>query len=306
MRFFENGPAIPDELLHARDEGRVVFFCGAGVSQAKAGLPGFFGLAEEVMKTLGVQADSPAQKLLKEARNFEAQTGVAGVIPADRIFGPYWLRGRRRSSRVAGVIAADRIFGLLEREGFSTDDIEKAVASALRPKLQPNGKPDLTAHRIILDLATTREGLVHVVTTNFDCLFDRLFDDCGRDLSSWQRPRLPDPSRPKDMDGIVYLHGKVTSDYQGAEGDGFVLSSSQFGQAYLSEGWATSFFREIIESYVVVFVGYTADDPPVHYLLEGLNRQIKDKERQVYAFQPGNADEATSKWRAQRGYGHSL
>ena len=25
MRFFENGPAIPDELLHARDKGRVVF-----------------------------------------------------------------------------------------------------------------------------------------------------------------------------------------------------------------------------------------------------------------------------------------
>ena len=272
MRFFENGPAIPDELLHARDEGRVVFFCGAGVSQAKAGLPGFFGLAEKVMETLGVLVDSPARKLLEEARNLEAKTGVVGVIPADRIF------------------------GLLEREGFSTDDIEKAVASVLRPKLQPNGKPDLTAHRIILDLATTREGLVHVVTTNFDRLFDRLFDDCGRDLSSRQRSRLPDPSRPKDMDGIVYLHGKVTYDYQGAKGDGFVLSSSQFGQAYLSEGWATSFFREIIESYVVVFVGYSADDPPVHYLLEGLNRQIKDKERQVYAFQAGNVDDAASKW----------
>ena len=290
MRFFENGPAIPGELLHARDEGRVVFFCGAGVSQAKAGLPGFFGLAEEVMKALGVQADSPARKLFDEARNFEAQTGVAGVIPVDRIFGPYWLRGRRRSSRVAGEGAADRIFGLLERD-FSTALIETAVASALRPKLQPNGKPDLTAHRTILDLATTREGLVHVVTTNFD----RLFDDCGRGLSSWQRSHLPDPARPKDMDGIVYLHGKVTYDYQGAEGDGFVLSSSQFGQAYLSEGWATSFFREIIESYVVVFVGYAADDSPVHYLLEGLNRQLK--ERQVYAFQPGETEEATAKWR---------
>ena len=261
MRFFENGPAIPDELLHARDEGRVVFFCGAGVSQAKAKLPDFFGLAEEVMKALGVQADSPARKLL----NVEAQTGVAGVI------------------------AADRIFGLLERD-FSTALIETAVASALRPKLQPNGKPDLTAHRIILDLATTREGLVHVVTTNFD----RLFDDCGRGLLSWQRPRLPDPSRPKDMNGIVYLHGKVTCDYKKAKDAGFVLSSSQFGQAYLSEGWATSFFREIIDKYVVVFVGYAADDPPVHYLLEGLNRQLK--ERQVYAFQPGKADEATAKW----------
>ena len=263
MRFFENGPAIPDELLHARDEGRVVFFCGAGVSQAKAKLPGFFGLAKKVMKTLGVLADSSARKLLEEARKFEAETSVAGVIPADRIF------------------------GLLERE-FPPNPIEEAVASALRP----DDKPDLTAHRIILDLATTREGLVHIVTTNFD----RLFDDCGRGLSSWQRPRLPDPSRPKDMNGIVYLHGKATSDYQRAEGDGFVLSSSQFGQAYLSEGWATSFFREIIDidRYVVVFVGYAADDPPVHYLLEGLNRQIN--ERQMYAFQSGNADDAASKW----------
>ena len=264
MRFFENGPAIPDELLHARDEGRVVFFCGAGVSRAKARLPDFFGLAKKVMKTLGVQADSPARKLLEEAHNIEAQTGVTGII------------------------AADRIFGLLERD-FPLNSIEEAVASALRP----DDEPDLTAHRTILDLATTRENLVHVVTTNFD----RLFDDCGRGLSSWQRPRLPDPSRPKDMDGIVYLHGKVTPDNKKAEDAGFVLSSSQFGQAYLSEGWATSFFREIIDKYVVVFVGYAADDPPVHYLLEGLNRQIKDKESQVYAFQSGDADEATAKWR---------
>ena len=160
------------------------------------------------MKTLGVQADSSARKLLEEAYNVEAQTGVAGVI------------------------AADRIFGLLARD-FPPNSIEAAVASALRP----GAEPDLTAHRIILDLATTTEGLVHVVTTNFD----RLFDDCGRGLSSWQRSRLPDPSRPKDMNGIVYLHGKATPDYKKAEDAGFVLSSSQFGQAYLSEGWATSF-----------------------------------------------------------------
>ena len=213
------------------------------------------------METLGVLVDSPARKLLEEARNLETKTGVVGVIPADRIF------------------------GLLEQD-FPLNSIEEAVASALRP----DDEPDLTAHRTILDLATTREDLVHIVTTNFD----RLFDDCGRGLSSWQRPRLPDPSRPKDVNGIVYLHGKATSDYQRAEGDGFVLSSSQFGQAYLSEGWATSFFREIIERYVVVFVGYAADDPPVHYLLEGLNRQIN--ERQVYAFQQGAVDDAASKW----------
>ena len=45
MRFIEHGPDIPDELLLALDEERkVMFFCGAGVSQAGAELPGFLEL----------------------------------------------------------------------------------------------------------------------------------------------------------------------------------------------------------------------------------------------------------------------
>lgn len=45
MQFITNGPDIPDELLQAHEEGRVVFFCGAGISYP-AGLPGFKGLVE--------------------------------------------------------------------------------------------------------------------------------------------------------------------------------------------------------------------------------------------------------------------
>lgn len=262
MRFIENGPSIPDELLLARDQGRVVFFCGAGVSRAKAGLPDFFGLAENVIRKLGGHSNSPALKILVEAREIEKRTGVAGLI------------------------SADRVFGLLERD-FLVRDIEAAVASAL----QPDNAPDLTAHNTLLDLATTREGTVRLVTTNFD----RLFDDCGRNLQSWQPPRLPDPSRSMEMNGIVYLHGKAKPNYHGAEGDGFILSSSDFGRAYLSDGWATSFFREIIGRYIVVFVGYTADDPPVHYLLEALNKKAGKLEG-VYAFQSGDADNAASRW----------
>lgn len=262
MRFIENGPSVPDELLIARDQGRVVFFCGAGVSLAKAGLPDFFGLAEKVTKRLGIPADSPILKLLNEAREIETRISIAGLI------------------------SADRIFGLLERD-FRVRDIEVAVASALKP----DDAPDLIAHNTLLDLATTREGAVRLVTTNFD----RLFDDCGRSLPSLQRPRLPDPSRPAEMHGIVYLHGKALPDYQGAEGDGFILSSSDFGRAYLSDGWAKSFFQEIIGRYVVVFVGYTADDPPLYYLLEALNKTA-GKIMEVYAFQSGNAEDATSRW----------
>ena len=40
MQFIAKGPDIPDALLQAHEEGRVVFFCGAGISYP-ADLPGF-------------------------------------------------------------------------------------------------------------------------------------------------------------------------------------------------------------------------------------------------------------------------
>lgn len=263
LRFLKDGPAIPDDLLVARDEGRVVFFCGAGVSRARAGLFDFFGLATDVIRRLGVPSDSPVHKILSEAQAIDKCTGVSGLI------------------------SADRIFGLLERE-FDPPTIEAAVAGAL----QPRTGVDLSAHRVLLDLATTQEGRVRLVTTNFD----RLFDDCNDQLHIWQPPRLPDPSRQDEMNGIVHLHGRANASYDGAEKDGFVLSSSDFGNAYLAETWATEFFREIIDKYVVAFVGYTADDPPIQYLLEALNKKAGQLSG-VYAFQAGTSDEAAARWR---------
>lgn len=263
MRFIADGPSIPDELLWARDQGRVVFFCGAGVSRAKANLPDFFGLAEKVTNKLGVPADSPIFKILHEAKTLGSKTGVDGLI------------------------SADRIFGLLERE-FLQSDINAAVAAALKP----DNNCDLSAHKILTKLATTRDGLVRLVTTNFD----RLFDNCVIGRRTFMPPKLPDPARPKELNGVVYLHGRATECYDGAEGDGFVLSSSEFGRAYLADGWATNFFREIIDKYSVVFIGYAADDPPVQYLLEALNKTAGQLEG-VYAFQSGEASYATARWR---------
>jgi len=263
MRFLANGPSIPDELLVARDEGRVVFFCGAGVSCAFAGLPGFFGLAQNIIKTLGVTADDPARRIIQEAQEIERRT------------------------RISGLISADKVFGLLERN-FLGRDIEAAVAKELKPKLPTN----LSAHRIMLNLARGPDGKIRLVTTNFDLLFEA----CDSTLRYSRFPRLPDPVRNEEFEGIIHLHGHVEKDYRGASGDGFVLSSSQFGRAYISDGWATSFIRSVLDKYIVVFIGYTADDPPVHYLLEALNSSSKSL-RGIYAFQPGSKDEAESKWR---------
>jgi hypothetical protein len=262
MRFLKDGPSIPDDLLIARDEGRVVFFCGAGVSRARAGLDDFYGLAESVLDKLRVALDHTTRKVLVEAREIGERTGASGLI------------------------SADRIFGLLERE-FSVQDVEQAVASALRPE----ENADLSAHRIVLDLATTADGKIRLVTTNFD----RLFEACLDKSKVWQPPRLPDPARSNDFDGVIHLHGIANEFYDCAEGDGFILSSSEFGRAYLAEGWATQFFREILDRYVVVFIGYGADDPPVQYLLEALNKK-NGRLAGVYAFQDGAENEAIAKW----------
>ncbi len=208
-------------------------------------------------------SDNPAKRILDEAHEIESRLGFSGLI------------------------SIDGVFGLLERE-FLARDIESAVAKALKPSLTA----DVSAHRIILELAKGPDGKTRLVTTNFDLLFE----SCDSSLRSCKPPRLPDPQNHEELEGIIHLHGRVDENYSGADGDGFVLSSSEFGRAYLADGWATQFIRTILDRYSVVFIGYTADDPPVHYLLEALNQSLGSRDR-LYAFQSGASGETQSRWR---------
>ena len=266
MRFLANGPVLPDELLIAQDEGGVLFFCGAGVSRAQAHLPGFLELAEAVLKKLGALPDSPARKLVDVATQLQKEP-IEGV---------------------GGILAADRIFGLLERD-FALSDIERAVGQVLRPKPDVN----LEAHRVLLDLSRGPDGNARLVTTNFDLLFEA----AARGVPRWTPSDLPDLRRQERFLGVVHLHGMFDEGYTRPVGGNLVLSSAEFGRAYLAEGWATAFIRAAIERYLVVFVGYTADDPPVQYLLEALSRVADDKPRGLYAFQSGRENEARALWR---------
>ena len=261
MRFFENGPNIPDELLTARDLGDVIFFCGAGVSQHQAKLPGFAALADEIVDSLGSARESPARRLLAKVKELGSMAGVGGLV------------------------ATDRIFGLLQRE-FESVDIRADIAAAIKPK--PGYQ--LGAHRTLIDLAT-RQGRTRLVTTNFDLLFE----EAAPHAPVSGPPRLPDPRDDRAFDGIVHLHGRVDPSYSRAEDDELVISSAEFGRAYLSDGWATRFIQDLLVRFHIVFVGYSADDPPVQYLLEALNLQAEIP-RRLYAFQAGNVGEATALW----------
>ncbi len=260
MRFIEAGPDIPDDLLTARDEGNVLFFCGAGVSLAYAGLADFLKLAGDVIDELGSLTGSQSRRL-HAAASTKLPSGEKSFVPVDRMFTSLDLE-------------------------FDPKDVRDTVARALAPREHV----DLVAHKVLLDLSRASDGRPRLVTTNFDLLFEA----CDPQMKSWGPPNLPVPERPADFEGIIHLHGRVDDGYASMSG-GVVLSSGEFGRAYLSDGWATHYIRRLMNRYTIVFVGYSADDPPVQYLLEAL-REEESPVTNIYAFQYGEKSDAQEQW----------
>ena len=67
---------------------------------------------------------------------------------------------------------------------------------------------------------------------------------------------FPQPNRPAVFKGIIHLHGVLDEHGAAPDDEAFVLSSADFGRAYLSDGWATRFIRSLMERYQIIFVGY--------------------------------------------------
>jgi len=106
---------------------------------------------------------------------------------------------------------------------------------------------------------------VRLVTTNFDRHFltaAKTVFPTGDDLEIYYAPALP---LGNSFAGIVHLHGSVAK-----QSDRMVLTDSDFGAAYLTEGWATRFLQRLFAHNVVMFVGYSHSDLVVDYLARGL------------------------------------
>ncbi|MBZ2189522.1 SIR2 family protein [Alcanivorax sp. JB21] len=260
MRFFANGPAIPDLLLERCDAGRVVFLCGAGVS-LPSGMPSFIGLTRHVIDFFDPESSS------------EIMTA----------FQP-WL-----DEPSAANVPLDQIFNLLHQE-YGKNEVNALVTERLRSEHMAGGVG--REHGLIKRISSNPHGVPQVVTTNFDLLFEA---DEVADFKVHVPPAFPDLALGAPVDGVTYLHGRLAS--VEADQHAYVLSSADFGRAYLSEAWATNFVRNLLEYYTVVLVGYQAEDPPVKYLLQGLNHDDQFDRSRLYAFDKGRPEDIEAKWR---------
>jgi len=265
MQFIVGGPDIPDALLQAHEEGRVVFFCGAGISYP-AGLPGFEGLVKKIYQQCGTTFSE-----------IEKQAFERGQLDATLDLLERRLPGQRRAVR-------------------------DALTNVLKPKLRRKGALDTQA--ALLRLARSREGALRLVTTNFDHLFQLAAKRIGQSFQSYSAPMLPIPKNSR-WDGLVYLHGLLPDKKNdGTALNRLVVTSGDFGLAYLTERWAARFVSELFRNYVVCFVGYSINDPVLRYMMDALaaDRMLGEVTPHAWALgdcEPGQEHPQTIEWKAK-------
>lgn len=280
MKFITNGPDIPNVLLREHEEGNVVFFCGAGISYP-AGLPSFSGLVDKIYDSAGT-----IRLEIEEAAYKRNQY--------------------------------DTCLDLLERRlPGRCVELRKNLLSVLTPKLELKGAID--THKALLELSKNRENTIRLVTTNFDRIFEHLKNQNSYTFNTYAAPMLPIPKRSR-WSGLVYLHGLLPENENEEELNKLVMTSGDFGLAYLVERWAARFVTELFKTYTICFVGYSLNDPILRYMMDAMAAETAKGEntKKTYAFtefKTKKEEKTVAEWKAKgvepilykvRGKDHSL
>jgi len=179
--------------------------------------------------------------------------------------------------------------------------VRRALAKALKPELCRKGATDTQA--ALLQLARNREGKLRLVTTNFDRVFHMAAKCTSQKFQAHAAPLLPMPKNSL-WNGLVYLYGLLPKKPDDMALNRLVVTSGDFGLAYLTERWAARFVSELFRNYVVCFVGYGINDPVLRYMMDALatNRMLGEVAPQVWALGDCETGQERSKdieWKAK-------
>ena len=173
--------------------------------------------------------------------------------------------------------------GTLARRLSQPSALYDTVADVLRIP----ARPDLSHHRTLLRLSRRLDNQPIIVTTNFDTLFERAarksLGGAIHELSH-SGQSLPAPGGV-GFAGIIHLHGRLEDKSLGLRRTELVLTSAEYGDAYMRSGWASRFLFDLARCRTVVLIGYSAGDAPVRYFLNVLeaDRDRFSDLRVVYA-----------------------
>jgi len=250
---------IPEELREAHEDANVVFVCGSGVSY-DAGLPTFNPLVALVLDDLLPRKPNPKRDST-----------------------PFLARNAYTNGKL------DEALDILERSkkgGYGAKAVRDCVKGHLDKPFKTLKRHETLARLTDLDTADGK-----LVTTNFDWGFEKgrnkILRGKPKPITKFTphiSPALP-PGKRSSWEGLVYLHGKLNGSPDNRD---LVLTAADFGKAYLLDGWARRFMIDLFRDYHVVFIGYSADDPTMSYLVKALaaERETSEHYKPAYAFAP--------------------
>jgi hypothetical protein len=86
--------------------------------------------------------------------------------------------------------------------------------------------------------------------------------------------------------------------------DRLVVSSGDFGLAYLIEGWAARFVSELFRNFTICFIGYSISDPVLRYMVDALaaDRLLGESPLEMFAFgsySKSKEEDRFNEWKAK-------
>lgn len=279
---------LPETLLLEHARGRALFIAGAGVS-CSAGLPNFRQLVLDVYQAVdpvvwtilkGIPADAcNLWESCTETLNDDQRAEVRRFIQRDY----------------------DVVLGMLERriddDALHETRVRRALLDAIaKPAAGPSG-----FHKSLVRLASVGSA-TRLVTTNFDLLLERAAQHLGMRVPCHSLGAVPPASNSGRFAGVLHIHGRMP--HSNHEWPDVVITDHDFGQHYLRGRTIADFIFDAARLFNLVLVGYSANDPPMRYLLHAIaadGRRFSDLKSR-YAFvgtsDPPNAVELAD-WRAR-------
>lgn len=193
----------------------------------------------------------------------------------------------------------EEVLGSLGRRLSDPDEVTRTVSDLLAVPDDPN----LNQHHTVLRLSRDLDNRISVVTTNFDTLLERAILDRSSEVTprsvSFAGQALPAPGTPPFF-GIIHIHGRLVDADLGLESSPLVLTSADYGDAYMRSGWAARFLFDLARCKTIVLLGYSANDAPVRYFLNVLeaDRTRFPDLKPVYVFSgyKESPEEASTSW----------
>lgn len=242
-------PVVPERLLLAHARGHVLFIAGAGVSKP-AGLPDFRKLVVDVYAKL--------------------DTGVHAVVTGskDDELGDLSGLTNRQVAEVRRFKRRDYdiVLGMLERRIDDKPSGTSRVRATVAEVLRAAGAKPAPIHKALMRLAD-RGGASAIVTTNFDLLLQGGASGKAK-LQTYSLGGIPRPGRSGEFAGILHIHGAL--DRNPRRTSDLVFTDQDFGEFYMRRRTVPEFIYDAARLFHLVLIGYSADDPPMRYLLNAI------------------------------------